>query len=373
MRRYHLCLIILLLLLLSGCITETTSPDDSKPEKQCNVKLLPPPEGVYHCAFPDFGGTEDNVTLKRIIDFENLVGKPIVWAYFSNNWSDSIVFPKTSVQIINDHGAIPFIRMMPWSVYEYDKSIRDPVYNMQDIIDGKYDEALIKWAQNAKEANVPLIVEFGTEVNDDWFPWNERWNGSEETNQYGDQNLPDGPERFRDAYRYIIDLFREQDVTNSTWVFHVNAESWPDESWNNMSAYYPGDDYIDWIGVSVYGSLQPGEEWQTFTQILDSAYPEFSAISPEKPLAVLEFGVIENPATGDKAAWMRDALESIKNGGCPRIKAISWWHESWENEDSTISNPRLDSSPETLTAYQEEIADSFFVTDACFSCEPKDR
>ena len=95
-----------------------------------------------------------------------------------------------------------------------------------------------------------------------------------------------------------------------------------------MSAYYPGDDYIDWIGISVYGSLQPGEE-RTFTQNFDAIYPEFSAISTEKPLAILEFGVTEGSATGDKAAWIQDALESIKNGRYPRIKAISWWHESW--------------------------------------------
>ena len=34
-------------------------------------------------------------------------------------------------------------------------------------------------------------------------------------------NFPDGPERFRDAYRHIIDLFRKEGVKNITWCFHV--------------------------------------------------------------------------------------------------------------------------------------------------------
>ncbi len=359
MRKYYLYLIVLILL-FSGCVDKISLPDNSK-----GIKLVPPPEGVYHGAFPDFGGPEDNVTSNRIIDFENLVSKPIVWAYFSNNWIEGIRFPETSVHIIHQQGIIPFIRMMPRS--NFNEGGPDPVYTMQCIIDGDFDTDLIQWAEDAKKTDIPLIIEFGTEVNGDWFSWNGRWNGGGESHQYGDPNLPDGPERFRDAYRHIIDLFRAQGVKNITWVFHVDAYACPEESWNSMAAYYPGDNYIDWIGVSVYGPQKTGEEWQTFTEIFDDSYPEFSSISTEKPLAVLEFGVIDDSTTGNKAAWIQDALESIKNGKYPRIKAISYWHETWENEDGTISNLRLDSSPEALEAYRKEIADSFFVTNACFS------
>jgi hypothetical protein len=56
-------------------------------EKDEELTLLPP-EGdkIYFGAFPDFGGPEDNVTAERIEKFNKLVGKPIKWAYFSNNW-----------------------------------------------------------------------------------------------------------------------------------------------------------------------------------------------------------------------------------------------------------------------------------------------
>lgn len=30
------------------------------------MKIVPPPAGIYHCAFPDFGGAEDKVTAERL-------------------------------------------------------------------------------------------------------------------------------------------------------------------------------------------------------------------------------------------------------------------------------------------------------------------
>ncbi len=323
-------------------------------------KVVPPHKGVYLGAFADFGGSEDQITLHRIVDFEKLVGKRIIWAYFSNNWIDGIKFPKSSVQVCKSLDIIPFIRIMPRSSFQQYR--QDPIYTLQKIIDGNFDDDLKRWAQDAKGSNIPLMVEFGTEVNADWFPWNGKYNGNAEKTSYGDPSLPDGPERFRDAYRHIIDIFRKEGVKNVTWVYHVNSFSKPDKSWNNMSSYYPGDDYIDWIGVSVYGPTAPGEEWRTFTDVLNSSYSKVSAIAPEKPVAVLEFGVIDNAEIGNKTLWIQDALQSIKSGMYPHIKAISYWHENWKNNDGVISNLRLDSSPGALEAYRKEIASSFYTT-----------
>jgi hypothetical protein len=60
----------------------------------------------------------------------------------------------------------------------------------------------------AAALNYPLLVEYGTEMNGRWFSWNGVWNGLGVTRGYGDNEEPDGPERFRDAYRYLIDVCR---------------------------------------------------------------------------------------------------------------------------------------------------------------------
>ncbi|HHJ13706.1 MAG TPA: beta-mannanase [Gammaproteobacteria bacterium] len=261
-------------------------------------KLLPPGDGRYYlAAFPDFCGPEDCVSAERIRDFEVLAGKPIVWAYFSDNWFDPatgqprIRFPRAAVEAIDAAGRVPFVRLMART--RYDEGMADPVFSMQAILDGEFDDALRGWAIAAREWDKPLLVEFGTEVNGEWFPWNGLHNGGGRTDGYGAPQLADGPERFRDAYRHIIDIFRAEAATKLTWFFHVNADSEPVEDWNSMAAYYPGDDYIDWIGVSVYNGSWVRDEDLSFREILDRAWPELTALSSDRPIAVLELGMSE--------------------------------------------------------------------------------
>ena len=202
-----------------------------------------------------------------------MIDKKIVWAYFSDNWINEIRFPEESVKIIDSLEIVPFIRMMPRTTFT--EGIADPVFTLQGIIDGNFDKELTKWALGAKRTGIPVMVEFGTEVNGDWFPWSGILNGGVETGSYGDPKISDGPERFRDAYRHIIDLFNNLEVNNITWVFHTTPSEEagkisPNEAWNNIKNYYPGDDYIDWIGTSIYGSIDPGGEWKSFIDTLNS-------------------------------------------------------------------------------------------------------
>lgn len=255
-----------------------------------SMKLVAPTSGIYHAAFPNFGGTEDLITVDRIKNFEAAATKEIVWTYFSNNWYDSIKFPLAAVNTIKEANKIPFIRMMARTSFTAQKA--DPIYSMQRIINGDFDAALTQWAVDAANVGTPLLVEFGTEVNGDWFPWNATYNGGATKNEYGDPALFDGAERFRDAYRHIIDICNTNGATNITWFFHVDAYSQPHEEWNQIKGYYPGDDYIDWLGVSIYGPQKRKEAYQSFAEILNDVYPILTAISA-KPIAILEFGITE--------------------------------------------------------------------------------
>ncbi len=182
---------------------------------------------------------------------------------------------------------------MAWTAYQIEGT--DPTYNMDAIIDGTFDESIQKWAEDAKAFNQPIMIEYGTEVNGNWFPWNGEWNGGGRLDGYGDPTLADGPERFRDAYRHIINIFNKAGATNVTWAYHVNAISFPENEWNTMAAYYPGDDYIDWIGVSIYGPINTNDPDQySFKDIYEYIYEDFSSISDTKPLAIFEFGVGEH-------------------------------------------------------------------------------
>ena len=78
-------------------------------------------------------------------------------------------------------------------------------------------------------------------------------------------------------------------------------------------------------------------------------------------------GVLEDAAMGNKSQWIHDALTSIESGNYPRIKAISYWNEAWDDcptnchngEQHKIINLRVNSGPSSFGCIQKN--DSFAV------------
>ena len=336
-------------------------PAAAPPPTEAPILLPPPGKRIYHAANPDFGGPENRVTVGRIRHFERISGRRIAWAYFSNNWRGGVDFPAHAVARIRRLGRTPFVRLMARS--DYDEGGPDERYSLQSIIDGRWDgpapgsDGLRSWCRQAAAIDGPLLAEFGTEVNGAWFPWNGRWNGGGERRGYGNPALADGPERFRDAYRHIVDLCRDEGADNITWFFHVNADSQPRRPWNRAAAYYPGDDYVDWIGVSFYGSLSPRWGWEQLRDGLDRAYPRLARLAGpgDKPLALLEYGTREDPSRARrKARWIRAAARDIRRR-YPRLDAAAWWNEKWNDGRGTI-DVRIDSSRRSLRAFRRAVA-----------------
>ena len=348
-------------LILLGCNSSTQKTENS------TAKLLPPTdEKIYFGAFPDFGGPEDNVTEKRLSDFQKLINKKIVWAYFSQNWFNGIVYPKEAISLIHKQGVIPFVRLMPRSSEK--QFVKEENFSLENIIDGKFDKELKKWARDAKEDNIPLLVDFAVEMNGDWFSWSGVFNGADQKDGYGDPNYYDGAERYRDAYRHIIDIFREEGTTNITWFFHLNIYSMPNEEWNQPKYYYPGDDYIDWIGTSIYGAMSPKEEyWELFSDILEERYQSILDVSSHKPFALLEFGVTDDHPLGSKPLWLENAFETILSKKYVPFDAISYWHETWEEEDNIFATIRVDSSLSSLEIFNEYAQKPQFISEGILS------
>jgi len=351
--------------------TGTTSVSASAPrisastpraQPQPSLKLVPPPAGrIYHAAYPDFRDSEDFVTTSRVREFERLAGKEIAWAYFSNNWGKKIRFPSRAVRRIHAAGSVPFIRLMARDGWR--ATGPDPRYTLQRIIDGDFDNELIDWGRAAASWGKPLLVEFGTEVNGSWFPWNGQWNGAGRKDGFGDPAKADGPERFRAAYRHVRDVIEAGGARNLTWFFHVDDNSLPARRWNSIAAYYPGDGYVDWVGVSVYGPLTADEPWAPgFAKAMGRVYPRLVALSG-KPIALLEFGSRQGSR---KAGWFRQALKTIASRRFPRIKAISVWSEAWENADGSISNLKINSDRRTLRTYRQLVLRPVFTSKPTF-------
>jgi Glycosyl hydrolase family 26 len=323
-------------------------------------KVLPPSWGAYLGAFADFNAgeqaSEDHVRAGRVQAFEQLAGRPLSWVNFSQNWFRGLGFPRERVETIWNEGAIPYIAFLPTSGDFYGSGPREKLperrYTLQRIIDGVFDAQLRAWADGARRENVPILLSFGAEVNDPWGGWNGTWNGGGETTGYGDPNYPDGPERYRDAFRHIVQLFRAEGATNVSFVFHVDSVR-PTDDWNDVRWYYPGDSYVDWIGISVYGSLYPNIGLSQFAPKLDFVYERLTALS-RRPFAIAEMGTIEK-GPGEKADWIRRAYAALRSGDYPRIRAATWW-----SMDTAGSDTRLDTSPGALAAFRAGVSGQFF-------------
>jgi hypothetical protein len=332
--------------------------------------LAVPAQGAYTGAYIDFGDTEDDVTLTAIEAFEQLAGKRQAIVASSSYWGQG-EFPAANVRLIANHGAAPLLYWSPWGPpyeqgREAKKRARTDPFNLQRIVAGECDGYIDRWAAGAREFGGPLLVSFGCEPNADWFPWGGKMNGADAPAKAAAADNVGfvGPELYKRAYRHAVDRVRAAGARNVSWVFHANNDSHPNRPWNAMAQYYPGPAYADWLGMSVYGQLTPGdgdEDWTEWPEAMNKAYKALCALDPAKPVMLAEWGVGEFPKSGDKAAWIRDAFQSMNGGRYPRLKAAVFWHERWQNDDESYSNLRVQSSPGALKAYRQGVAHPFWL------------
>jgi len=344
-----------LLLSLGGCREKQTV---SARNPNAPVEVLLPEHGAYTGAFMDFGDAEDEVTLDTIEEFENMVGKHQAIIASSSYWGEQS-FPTRNLNVIWRHGAMPLVFWSPWD-RPYTQNRGPDKFSLNEIVKGTWDAYIDKWADGAREFGQPMIVVFGVEMNGDWFPWSGWYYGADEW--VGD--TPDeweGPEHFKKAYRYVVDRVRARGASNIKWMFHVNNYSYPIDTWNFAPAYYPGPDYVDWLGMSVYGQQFKDEPNPDVPSLVDWPYKELCGLDPDKPVMIAEWATGDFPFSPDergmlKPAWIKQALELFRTR-YPRIKAAVYWHERWQNPDQTYSNLRVNSSVEALEAYRAGVAD----------------
>jgi len=132
-------------------------------------------------------------------------------------------------------------------------------------------------------------------MNGNWYPWSASRIGAPKHSA---------------VYRYIRNIFDELSVDNVKWIFSINWEDIPRE--NNYMNCYPGDEYVDFIGLDGYnwGNTKPWSRWMSFKEIFDKRYEE-AAVHFKKPIIISEFS--STSSGGDKMMWIREAMAEIKN------------------------------------------------------------
>jgi beta-mannanase len=347
-------LILLTGLILTGCQRATIHSVTLRQES--GRHLMTPPHGIYTGAYVDFGETEDEVTLEQMEKFEKMVGKHQAIIASSSYWGQQS-FPQRNLEIISRHGSIPLVYWSPWDK-PYNQDAGPDRFSLEAVLRGEWDAYIDSWGRQARDYGKPFFVAWGLEMNGSWFPWSGMFYGGGSPLSGMDQSS--GPEMYKRAYRHVVDRVRARGATNVLWVFHANNYSYPNDTWNTISRYYPGKEYVDWLGISVYGKQFNKDKWVNAYDCLIYAYRDLEKIDPDKPIMLAEWGIGEFPSAGNKAAWIQDAMKLMKTA-CPRLKAAVFWHERWQNSDGSYSNLRVSSSLESLEAYRAGVADPFWL------------
>lgn len=207
-----------------------------------------------------------------------------------------------------------------------------------DILDGRYDDFLRSYARSIADFGGPVLFRLDNETNGEWCGYCAYLSSKD-------------PSLYVALWRHVFDLFREEGADNALWVWNPNDLSFPDFQWNQALLYYPGDEYVDIVGLTGYntGTYYAGERWREFQEIYDPLYAEYTQAFPDKPLMITEFA--SNSVGGDKVEWMRQAFAHLSD--YPRIKVAIWWSGvDWEGPNPARIY-RLDETQATLKAFHD--------------------
>lgn len=269
----------------------------------------------------------------KIDQFTEEVGTPPAIVMWYQRWAHEGVreFDPAKMDAVVSRGAMP---MVTWAPRDNTRGKNQPKYALRRIIAGKHDDYIREWARDAAGWGKPMYLRFAHEMNGDWYPWSPDING----------NTSD---EYVAAWRHVVDIFREEGATNVRWVWSpavLRTTGTP------LSELYPGDDYVDWVGLDGYnwGTSEYWSSWQTLAEVFRPIYDEATAVAPGKPIMITETSSTE--VGGDKATWIRDAFGTDISSRLPATKAVIWFDQDSEEDW------RIDSSWSSRLAYSEVAA-----------------
>ena len=295
------------------------------PSKQAKpVSGVPTGEQLAHPKEP-YIGVYSTDPIKGTLEFDATTGIKTNAILFFKNWEQHVDFNSIEYRKANDIGKLPIISWEPWNP---DGDLKNqPEYTLQSIIDGKHDEYIKDWAINIKKLGFGVGMRFAHEMNGNWYPWSVTENGG-------------SPELYVKAWRHVHDIFAEQGTSNVMWIWSVNLNrSLQDVA---LKPIYPGDAYVDVVGLSGYGS-RPDE---LFQETVQSTVDELRKISA-KPLMVTETGASED--TKVKALWISSMFAYFKDN--PDFIGVLWFN-GYGRKDWKVNTTKA-----STFAYQAGAAD----------------
>ncbi|HZU58061.1 MAG TPA: glycosyl hydrolase [Actinocrinis sp.] len=199
---------------------------------------------------------------------------------------------------------------------------------MQQIAAGASDDYVSRFAASVRSLNLPIALSFGHEMNGDWYPW-----GTKQT----------APADFVAAWRHVHDLFTKVGATNVIWIWDPN-DIYPVPN-IQLQPLYPGDQYVDWIGVTGYWTVNGPHTYSSLflPTLLDIR--KFTA----KPFIIAETGV---QAGSNQVASVNALFNAVATHD--DILGFVWYDYNRQGDW------RLENRPTVQAAFRSDVAASEF-------------
>jgi len=202
----------------------------------------------------------------------------------------------------------------------------------RSINDGSADAMIVRDARALVRYRLPVFLRWGWEMDGHWYDWS------------GASNNQD-PAGYVAAWRHLHDLFAAQGATNVAWVWSPNSRANPLVAWNATGNYYPGDSYVDWVGLSGYSYGRESPQYLFGTIV--------AGYGGRKPIMIAETGVSDSGGT-TKPDWI--AALGAWIAAHPAVGALVWF----DTDAGGGTNWRIDTSAAAIAAYRALVTAPLF-------------
>jgi beta-mannanase len=295
------------------------------------------PRGVFPQEGKDFVGvmtTEGTFDFAPVDRFTEAVKHQPTVMMFSEGWAVH-TFDRAAFDRVADRGMLPMLSWEPWN-YRDDATSKDggrvaqPQYRLARIIEGDFDDYIRSYAEGIQSLHYPVAIRLAHEMNGFWYPWGATVNG----NQPGD---------YVKMWRHVHDIFTSAGATNAIWVWSANVNF---DKKSQLAQLYPGDEYVDWLGLSGYYGTAGTQSYRSPDAIFNATIADLRGFTA-KPLVITETGATDS--AGLKAQWIRDFFRYLPKH--PDIIGFIWY-EAVRETDWRVAASRLASS-----TFAEGVAD----------------
>lgn len=224
----------------------------------------------------------------------------------------------------------------------------EPNKGLDRVMDNDY---LRQFARDAKDSGVPIFLRFASEMNGDWVAWSKN------------------PDQYIKKFRLVSKIMKEE-APNVVLVWVPNSVPV-----HNIKDYYPGDEWVDWVGVNLYsvpyfnGNRQQPADHVNPLDLLDYVYDQHAN---RKPIMIGEYGASHFSSVGNKdmtkfgVTKMNLFYQGLKLK-YPQVKAVHWFSVNtlkakFVDANRRLNNFSLTENKQVLNAYKSIIHDPYFLS-----------